>query len=167
MKLVVDVHYEGEGATVAGILFPSWSSDAVCRALTRTQPRVEPYEPGAFYKRELPCLLALLERIDDPLDAVVVDGFVTLGDRGVAGLGMHLFQAMGGFVPVIGVAKRRYAGTPIACEVFRGGSRAPLFVTAAGIGHGEAKELVQGMHGLHRIPTLLGKVDRLCRGIAV
>ena len=42
-------------------------------------------------KRELPCILALLQDITvEPL-IVVVDGYVTLGKHHKPGLGMHLY----------------------------------------------------------------------------
>jgi len=50
--------------------------------------------------------------------------------------------------------------------VLRGDSSRPLFVTAAGMNADGAAELVRGMHGLHRLPTLLKRADQLARGHA-
>ena len=69
---------------------------------------------------------------------------------------------MGSRIPVIGVAKNRYAGTK-AEEVLRGKSRNPLFVTSAGISPVKAAGRIKHMHGEHRIPTLLKLADRLAR----
>ena len=41
--------------------------------------------------------------------------------------------------------------------------RKALFVTAVGVDANEAADLVREMHGDHRIPTLLKRVDALCR----
>jgi deoxyribonuclease V len=48
--------------------------------------------------------------------------------------------------------------------VLRGGSARPLYVTAAGLSADEAARRVRDMHGPYRIPTLLKRVDQLCRG---
>lgn len=128
---------------------------------------VQPYEPGAFFKRELPCLLEVLGRIETELKLVVVDGYVDLDDAGAPGLGGHLHQSLGGRVAVVGVAKTAYRGGTFAARVVRGGSRRPLFVTARGIERDDAARLVEGMHGEHRIPTLLQRADRLARGIGI
>jgi len=164
MKLAVDVHYDGDArAVAAGVLFADWASDRMARIETLAFDAVAPYRPGAFYARELPCLLALLDRIGDRPDAIVIDGYVTLGAEARDGLGAHLHAALGGAITVIGVAKSRFAGTPADTEVHRGRSRQPLYVTSRGIAPDTARSLIAAMHGPHRIPTLLGAVDRACR----
>ena len=42
----------------------------------------------------------------------------------------------------------------------------PLFVTARGMPAADAARLVESMHGGHRIPTLIARVDHLARGRA-
>ncbi|WP_245872852.1 hypothetical protein [Deinococcus planocerae] len=86
-----------------------------------------------------------------------------MGSEQRPGLGWHLWEALAGRVPVIGVAKSRFHGTPGETEVFRGTSRSPLFVTSVGLPLEEAKGDIRGMAGAHRIPTLLKEVDRLSR----
>jgi deoxyribonuclease V len=125
---------------------------------------VAPYEPGAFYKRELPCLLEVLGLAPGPLDAVIVDGYVWLSRDGRPGLGARLFEALGGRTAVVGVAKTSFAGADFAAPVQRGASARPLYVTAAGMDANEAADRVREMAGAHRIPELLKRVDRLCRG---
>ncbi len=63
---------------------------------------------------------------------------------------------------MIGVAKTRFAGAE-AVAILRGRSHQPLFVTAAGLDARRAAELVRGMHGPHRLPTLLKRADQLAR----
>jgi len=163
-----DAAYSGDRATAAGVLFSSWIDDECDRTLTKEITGVAPYEPGSFYKRELPCLLALLSDINlDELTAIVVDGYVVLGEAQKPGLGMHLYEAIDRVLPVIGVAKNKFADTPESCEVLRGNSQSPLFVTSVGIPLEIAKANIAGMHGEHRMPTMLKKVDQLCRGILV
>lgn len=63
MNLAIDVQYDGDSATVAGILFQDWGSSAVSKTVITKVNGVEPYEAGAFYKRELPCILELLKDV--------------------------------------------------------------------------------------------------------
>lgn len=166
----MDVQYQETQATAAGLLFPLWRKNNIAHTLTKTIYSISPYEPGSFYKRELPCILSLLAdlAVQQPihqLDAIVVDGFVTLGADQKPGLGMYLYNSLEQSLPIIGVAKRKFVGTPIACEVYRGKSQNPLFVTAVGMDLAQAKAHITSMHGEHRIPTLLKRVDQLCRGI--
>ncbi len=66
---------------------------------------------------------------------------------------------------VVGVAKNPFrSASPI--EVFRGGSKRPLFVTAVGIDAKQAAHHVEKMAGPHRFPLLLQRVDALSRGRA-
>jgi deoxyribonuclease V len=157
----LDVDYRAEAAVTACVVFETWSDEHVRESFTVTSPAAAEYAPGAFYLRELPCLLAALARCAAPPTTVVVDGHVWLGE-GRPGLGAHLHRALGEAVPVIGVAKNPFRGAP-AHEVLRGDSRRPLFVTAIGMPGEAAATLVAGMHGPHRVPTLLRLVDQLCR----
>ena len=161
MKLCVDVHYADDGARAAGVGFVAWTDAEPALEIVRgsTSPPA-PYEPGQFYKRELPHILAVLAEAPRPLDLVIIDGQVWL-DAGRPGLGAHLHEAAR--VPVVGVAKSAFR-EGVAVPVRRGGSARPLYVSAAGIDPAVAAERVREMHGEHRIPTLLKRVDRLARG---
>ena len=167
MKLVVDVQYDQNDAIAAGILFEEWDSSEISKALTVGVNNIEPYEPGAFYKRELPCILELLKHVTAELDVIIIDGFVKLGADESDGLGMHLYRSLEGKVPIIGVAKKPFSGTPEEYEIYRGDSSKPLLVSSVGISLDESKEFIAMMHGKHRIPTLLKRADQLCRGINI
>ena len=119
--------------------------------------------PGAFYRRELPCLLALLDRLAAPPSCILVDGHATLGAAAKPGLGAVLFDALGGGIPVVGIAKTAYRGTPAEAEVLRGRSIRPLYVTSVGMDASVARDGVRQMHGASRIPTLLRLADQFCR----
>jgi deoxyribonuclease V len=156
-----DAHYLADGrASTAAILFNDYGDRIPVTEFHRIHAAAAAYAPGVFYKRELPAILALLDVIDMPLDTLIVDGYVMLGPR--PGLGKYLFEALGSRIPVIGVAKSRFKGAT-AQAVCRGGSRRPVYVTAAGMAAEEAAARIQAMHGVHRIPTLLRQVDRLAR----
>lgn len=160
MIVALDVDYGVTSTTTALVAFRAWP-DAVSAAelVERTPDPPAAYEPGRFFQRELPYLLAILDRFADPIDVIVVDGYVDLGpDR--AGLGRHLHATRN--LPVVGVAKTRFAGA-IAVEVTRGTSARPLYVTTAGIDVDLAAAAVASMHGPYRVPTLLKRADTLAR----
>lgn len=159
--LAVDVGYSTRGAKAAGVEFDDWSAAEPVKSWTSVTGEVEAYIPGEFYKRELPCILQLLSDLQLQPDCIVVDGFVYLDGSSKPGLGKHLFNALAGAIPIIGVAKTAYVGIPHRFQVIRGKSKRPLFVTSEGIGVEAAKALVRSMHGSHRIPTLLKIADRL------
>lgn len=159
----VDAYYRGVGAVAACVLFEPWTAEKAIREIVRHIEGVEPYEPGLFYKRELPCILAVLKEVHDPLEAIVVDGYAWLRLGEKPGLGAKLYEALEGKVPVIGVAKARFVTGSGAVAVYRGRSRRPLFVTAAGMTSETAAGLIAIMHGCFRIPAMLKRVDQLCR----
>ena len=161
MIAALDVDYRQDRVVTAVVGFVAWT-DAIA-SFEKTQLSMFPpaeYEPGSFYKRELPYLLAILEGLAP--DIIVVDGFVTL-DHGAKGLGAHLRDALDARPIVIGVAKRPWRGGVAGIPIERGDSKAPLHVTASGIDVNEAATHVASMHGPHRTPTLLKRVDRLAR----
>jgi len=163
MIAALDVYYSGTVAVAACVIFEEWSSDAPLGEIQEHIETVEPYEPGSFYLRELPCLLKVLSRLKLRLDAIIIDGYVWLGPENNPGLGARLYKALNGKTPVIGVAKSPFKGAPNAQRVLRGKSTRPLYVTSAGMEPAEAGKKIAAMHGPHRIPTLLKRVDQLCR----
>lgn len=166
MILAVDVSYKDDAAIVGGVLFHDWVDDKPAKELLISCSVPGNYLPGQFYRRELPCIAALLEHIADPLDAILIDGYVYLGRSREPGLGKHLRDMLDNDVVVIGVAKTPFKDTPKSCELLRGKSRTPLYVTAEGMSLEQAKLLVRNMHGKDRIPTLLKRADRICRQAA-
>ena len=163
MFMAVDVHYRDNSAVAAGLLFDHWSASEPVHELVIPVAQIAPYEPGNFFRRELPCILALLHHLPDLPEIIIVDGYVDVGRKERPGLGRHLYQALQGRVAVIGVAKTRFKDSPSSAVVYRTPSRRPLFVTAAGISPDHARRCIVRMHGNWRIPTLLKRVDRLCR----
>jgi deoxyribonuclease V len=161
----LDVDYRDPTAVSAGIWFRDWSAASTeCKA-TAVFDDVAEYRPGEFYHRELPCLLEVLARGPEP-QVVVIDGYVWLGE-GRLGLGAHLYEALRRKTAVIGVAKTQFLSATEAVPVCRGKSRAPLYVTSAGVDVSQAANWVAGMHGPFRVPTLLKRVDQLARTAVV
>jgi deoxyribonuclease V len=105
MIACTDVHYANTHAIAACILFRDWSDAHPDLAITERVDDPAPYEPGRFYRRELPALLAVLSKFTLFPKVVIIDGYVWLGDWDHPGLGAHLHKALGGSAAVIGVAK--------------------------------------------------------------
>jgi deoxyribonuclease V len=159
----VDVQYADSGRARAGLVVgDELTFDTVVAEHVADIARTAPYEPGALYRRELPCITAVLE-FGPPLELLVIDGYATLDPDGRPGLGAHAAEAFR--LPVIGVAKTPFRGATHAAEVVRGGGSRPLYVTTAGgVDLAEAAQMVSAMAGPHRIPAALARVDRLARG---
>lgn len=163
MILAIDVGYSENKALAIGVLFEDWNSTEPMKIYKKQIENIEPYEAGAFYKRELPCILSLLDNICENVTAIVVDGYVHLGKERKAGLGAHLFNALDAKIPVVGVAKNYFKETPKEHEVFRGKSQKPIYVTAVGLPLEDVITDIKQMAGKNRIPTLLKLADRYSR----
>jgi deoxyribonuclease V len=163
MHACLDASCREDKAVAACVLFRDWRDGRGAGEITACLDHASPYIPGRFFLRELPALLAVLGKVNDPPETLIVDGYVWLDARHTPGFGAHLYEAVGRGTPVIGVAKSRYRGAP-ALEVARGRGRHPLFITAAGMEAEEAAERIRTMHGAYRLPTLLRRADASCRG---
>jgi deoxyribonuclease V len=162
MFVAVDVHYPPSGGARAALVT---ASDAAFSSITYEKTvlvaEVAAYQPGSFYKRELPPLRAVLAGVDD-VGLLVIDGYVDLDPEGRPGLGAHAHEEFR--IPVIGVAKTRFASATHAVPVLRGNAARPLYVTAAGLPAADAADLVRTMAGKYRLPDALRRVDALARG---
>jgi deoxyribonuclease V len=162
MIAAFDVHYFSDGkASAAAVLFADYRGATAFLARSIVVETAFGYVPGQFYRRELPCILRLLDEFSEVPKEIIVDGYVMLADR--PGLGWHLFESLGRNAAVIGMAKSKYRGST-GIEVLRGKSMRPLYITSAGMDPMEAAERIRSMHGPARIPTLLKYVDSLARG---
>ena len=161
MKLAVDAYYTGNKAKVVGVLFENFSDEKPLKIISKVVDVVAPYESGSFYKRELPCIVLLLQDLDvRDISLIVIDGFVYLDDDGRYGLGGHLYERLECGVQVVGVAKSPFkGGCKLVREICRGESKRPLFVSAVGTDLDEAAQLVKGMSGEFRLPGLLKILD--------
>lgn len=165
MIYAFDTYYYDDYANTVCLAFRDWDSEKESEIFTEKTTITSDYESGAFYKRELPCILSLLNKIQlQQDDIIIIDGYVTLDEEGKIGLGGHLYEALDCKFPVIGIAKNGF-NTPDSRRkaVYRGESKTPLFVTAKGADIDEIKQKVEQMHGNFRIPTLLKKLDQLSR----
>ena len=165
MKIVIDVGYQDNKANIAAVSFEHWEDENPLNTKNVLLNNIAAYEPGQFYKRELPCLEKILSHYAlDKTDFVIVDGFVWLNSEKKKGLGAYLYEVLDKKIPVIGVAKRAFHGENKFCKTIeRGESKNPLYITAEGVEVEVAAKWIQEMHGDFRIPTLLKLVDQLSR----
>jgi deoxyribonuclease V len=164
MILAFDTYYVNDLATTACVCFENWTDETARQEFVEITKTVAPYEPGKFYKRELPCIISLLKTLNLDPDLIIVDGYVWLDETEI-GLGGHLHRQLGEKIPVIGVAKTKFKEHAKVKEVLRGASQTPLYVSAIGIDLEEAAHNIETMDGNFRLPTLLKRVDQLCREI--
>ena len=162
MIVALDVHYDEvkHKGTASAVVFEHWEDSIPFASYVADCSNIQPYVAGEFFKRELPCLLAVLAMVKEPLTLAIVDSYVALGE--LPGMGMRLWEALEKKIPVVGVAKTRFRSA-ICTEVFRGASKTPLYVTAVGINSVEAAENVRKMHGSFRMPTMLTLADAVAR----
>jgi deoxyribonuclease V len=154
-------------AVAACVVINEWADAAPTSEHVVYINDVRDYQPGQFYLRELPCIEAVLaELLGRPIQ-IIVDGYVWLDDQQQPGLGAYLYDALNRSVPVIGVAKNPFRRSPHATVVYRGGSSRPLYITAVGIPTTEAANHIAAMHGSHRFPSILKRVDQLSRGARI
>lgn len=163
MKLVVAVHFDGAQANAAAATFDDWEAAEATKTYVSRIDHVEKAVRGELDLRELPCVMQLLREHKLEPELIVIDGFVHLDVDETPGLGQHLYQALGGGVPVVGVSKKSLPGLPAQFEVFREDETPPLVITCAGINIGAAKARVRAMHGRKRVPTLIKLVARLAK----
>ncbi|MCR4029314.1 MULTISPECIES: endonuclease V [Flavobacterium] len=165
MILAFDTYYFDQKAKTVCLEFSEWNEGKNFKVYTEIIDNVEEYIPGEFYKRELPCILSLLNQIDlSVVKAIVVDGFVYLNDDQKYGLGGYLYEKLNKEIPIIGVAKTNFASIEKNKKaLFRGDSKKPLYITSIGIDLDEAFSYVEQMDGEYRMPTLLKELDRLTK----
>ena len=161
--VAVDVHYlPCGGARAAAVVAADATFGHLLAGRTGQVAKVAPYRSGQFYLRELPPLHAVLDGLDG-MTLLIVDGYADLNPAGRAGLGAYAHAEFG--VPVIGVAKTAFRAATHAVPVVRGERSArPLYVTAAGMSHHQAADLLRHMAGRYRLPDALRRADALARG---
>ena len=162
MIAAFDVQYDENRASSAMVLFHTWTDVEAFETLHHFVNDCREYEPGQFYKREMPVILDTLAQTDKEVETIVVDCHVDL-EQGHPALGRHLYNSLDKAVAVIGVAKSRFRNSDLAVEIRRGRSNKPLFVTAAGIESTVAANSILEMSGDFRIPTLLKLADSIAR----
>lgn len=163
MNLAFDTYYFEDKAKTVCLTFQDWTDTIPTNVYEEVIEGVAEYEPGLFYKRELPCILSLLDKIQKEIktiNTIIIDGFVILDDQNKLGLGGHLYNQLQSSIPIIGVAKSGFHGiNENVRKLIRGESKKPLFITALGMDLDSAFMNIKSMHGDFRMPTLLQTLD--------
>lgn len=163
MKLAIAVHINGAQAQAAAVAFDAWDASEATKTYLSHIAHVEKPERGELDLRELPCVMQLLREHKLEPELILIDGFVHLDGDETPGLGQHLFQALGGTTPIVGVSKTSRPGLSTQFEVMREEETKPLIVTCVGLDIGAAKARLRAMHGRKRVPTLMKLVARLAK----
>jgi len=168
MLLALDVHYKNNIAKAVGILF-DWSDSEVQKIIIDYVNEIEDYVSGEFYKRELPCLLKIIEKFDlTKIEAIVIDGYVFVDNEMKFGLGGMLWEKLDKRVPIIGVAKTSFfSNKETVKELLRGNSKKPLYVSSIDYPIDKAIYNLQKMSGAHRLPTILKQLDTITKQIDI
>ena len=165
MIVTIDVHYKEDYAKTVLLFFENWQSETPTNVITHITKDVLPYEPGSFYKRELPCILNALEETTlEAIEFIIVDGHIYVDNDGKYGLGGHLYEALDKKFPIIGVAKTSFqSNKETVVEILRGESKNPLYVSAIGLEKEVAASQIQNMYGAYRLPHLLKLMDQITK----
>ena len=180
-KIAIDVYYfDNNLAKAVGVVFNDWEDQSPSEVIEAWPTEFGPYIPGEFYKRELPCIMSIIEKIPDlgEYDAIILDGFAHLPSSWTDGLGMKLEAELSkrGILNrkdqikpgIIGVAKSKFSGAdqfPGTVEVYRGTAKTPLYVNTTGYEYSadDAAKIIKRMYGTSRIPDLLKILDKLTK----
>lgn len=165
MILAFDTYYFENKAKTVCLEFNKWDESKNFKIYQEIIGNIQEYTSGEFYKRELPCILSLLDKIEiKNVEIIIIDGFVYLNDEFKFGLGAYLYEKLNKEIPVIGVAKTNFATIEEnKITLLRGKSNKPLFITSIGIDLNKAYEKIKRMHGEYRIPTLLKELDKITK----
>jgi len=161
MILALDVHYKAAGAKAVGVLF-NWEDTFVEEVIIEYINEVADYVPGEFYKRELPCLLKIIEQLSlDNINAIIIDGYVYIDNDMNFGLGGRLWETLEKRVPVIGVAKTSFfKNKHTVRELKRGISNSPLYISSIGLQLDTCVSFIRNMKGDYRMPDILTFLDK-------
>jgi deoxyribonuclease V len=167
MIAAIDVHYRGNEAKIVCLEIDNWIDNISSKTHIVYKYDVADYESGAFYKRELPCIINIMEYVDlEMVECIVVDSYVYLDDGNKKGLGYYVYEYFEGKIPVVGVAKTSFHNnTKNVRPILRGSSLSPLYVSSIGIELDVAAQYVMSMAGEFRMPTLLKLLDALTKEV--
>ena len=77
MIAALDVTYvQKDMAVAAAVVFKKFEDTKPVSSHSTRENQFGEYIPGQFFKRELPCLLAVLKKVNEKLDTVIIDGYV-------------------------------------------------------------------------------------------
>ena len=81
MIACLDVGYTDTAARAACVVIKNWRASRPAAEHVAKIHEVKDYQPGEFYRRELPCIQAVLDKLKHPPTCIVVDGYVWLDEK--------------------------------------------------------------------------------------
>jgi deoxyribonuclease V len=164
MILAIDVHYRENEAKAVGVLF-NWEDIQPLNIIVEYLLNINEYKPGEFYKRELPCLLKIIEKVNiNEIEVIIIDGYIYTDSQGSFGLGGKLWEVLNKQIPIIGVAKLPFfSNKETVSEIFRGESKKPLYISTIDYPIDKAVENLKKMSGEYRLPTILKQMDTITK----
>ena len=176
MILALDSYYKDNICNTSLVVFEDIKSDKPLYTDTIYTKVTSDYIPGEFYKRELPGIIKILEKLKeehkdiwDNVQIIITDSFIRLklGADEWDGLGAHFYKYLkskGEDKIIYGVAKSNFGWSHlISNNVFRGESSKPLYVQCSSGENTGVAFMVKHMYGKYRIPAMLKLVDSLSR----
>ena len=163
MILITDTAYSAKAALTSGVIINELEQASASLELTHISNSISDYISGEFYKRELPCILEMIEKHSLKPEMIIIDGYVYLDGDKSPGLGAYLYEALDKKVEILGVAKNRYKGIGEQHALLRGQSKNTLWVTASTLELEDAKRMIKGMAGRFRLPDMIKRADSLTK----
>lgn len=160
MILSIDVDYRNDYAVAVGIEFNDWNDKTPSNIYYSKCYEYGEYISGQFYKRELPCIKALINEHNLSPSLIIVNGYVYLEDN-KPGLGYYVYDTYN--VPVIGIASKPYKNPIDKYIIYRGNSKTPIYISSVGMPIEEAKVKIRNMYGKYRMPYLIKLTDTKTR----
>ena len=175
MILALDSYYKDDICNTSYVIFDEQNGEALVHTDTIYTKVTSEYIPGEFYKRELPGIIQIIEKLInekpdlwDKISVIITDSFLKLKTDVMEwdGLGIYLskyLKSKGCEKVIWGVAKSKFGDCDKISElVCRGESEKPLFVQST-VDNKIAANAVKHFNGKYRIPDMLKKVDQLSR----
>ena len=175
MILALDSYYKDGICNTSLVVFVSIKDDVPYYKDTIYTEVTSEYIPGEFYKRELPGIIKIIEKLQKErpdiwkhITTIIIDSYIILksDDKEWGGLGFYLnefLKSIGEKKIIYGVAKSKFGDCEkISKLVYRGKSKNPLYVQSTYKNH-TAAGVIHNMYGEYRIPTMLKLVDNLSR----
>ena len=170
-KLAIDSYYYSEtDCYTVGFVFSHWNSKRPDYILESTVTEFSPYIPGEFYKRELPGILSIVQKVNlREFDTIILDGFTNLIDNSgdfIPGLGERLESeiTIHNNLSIIGVAKTLFGKSDLySYPLYRGSAKNPLWISitsGSSIDLNTAYNRINSMYGDNKLPDILKQLDK-------
>lgn len=72
MICCLDVDYRVSQGHCSAVLFKDWADTTPVKVYSSVTDPIAAYEPGAFYKRELPCMLNTLQLVEEKITTLML-----------------------------------------------------------------------------------------------